>query len=162
MALAARKRRAGGWLGTTHMSPSHPHNFEERKLVPDATVDRHASDEETQAQVERVWDEFWKPIFSNLKGSDAWLNQVKSELYDYHTLLSNMSELLDNLTNGRISKPFTTPQAVLGVVEEQRQEDIGRQILDWLEEKYESEDDYYAPQVIAVLIDKAKKEYDVR
>jgi hypothetical protein len=62
--------------------------------------------------VERVWQEFWKPIVAPDGTLDV--EQVKRELFDYHTTMENVPLVYDEITGGRISKQNTLASAVIG------------------------------------------------
>ena len=62
-------------------------------------------------EVNRVYDEFWKDIIEPNGIVD--FDQVKRELYDYRTCLSEVSKVYDEITNGRISKPNAAAEYVL-------------------------------------------------
>lgn len=148
----------------------------DRKYITEALRGRHASDEEMEKACQQVWQEFWLPIllkkhidyenFPEVHVTDGEvrtiigvdpeiLEQIKSELYDAHTLMRNMSVVYSELTGGRISKPMTDPVAVFGEMEERRQEDLGWGIRDWLEAKLDEHD----PAVIRSLINEVAEEY---
>lgn len=63
-------------------------------------------------EVEKVYQEFWKPIISPNGEIDC--EQIKKELYDYHCIMREVSKVYDHITRGRISKPNTVAEAVIG------------------------------------------------
>jgi len=65
----------------------------------------------TDAEVQGVFEEFWQPI---VMPNGEWnLEQVKRELYDYRRMMTSVSEVYDQITNGRISKPNTDASVVI-------------------------------------------------
>lgn len=60
---------------------------------------------------ERTYVEFWR----NIVETDGLLDpdKVKRELHDYRTLIRHASEIYDEVTGGRISKPLTLPMHVI-------------------------------------------------
>lgn len=66
---------------------------------------------ELDADVERDFREFWKPIL--YERGRLNLAQLKKELFDYHQIMQNVAKVYDHITCGRISKPNTTAQAVI-------------------------------------------------
>lgn len=94
-----------------------------QSYVREARVDKRSSDEEMAAAVEKVWEEFWQPIMEREVGGpvqfrSALAQFVKSELFDYHTLMSGASQVYDAVSGGRISKPLTDPHHVISAAEE--------------------------------------------
>lgn len=97
---------------------------------------------------ESVWATFWHPIMAEAerKGmhepgydvnahivSNAVMEQIKKELFDYHTLLDYVPKVYDEVTDGRISKPNTTADAVIGVYQERLQEAINEALVEVIE-----------------------------
>ena len=64
-------------------------------------------------EVQKVFTEFWQEIVI-LPNGEWDLEQVKKELYDFHRLMRNASEVYDHVTMGRISKENTRPGVVIG------------------------------------------------
>lgn len=54
-------------------------------------------------EIERTYQEFWKPIVENPDGSLNF-EQVKKELFDYANQMREWSKALCELTNGKLSK----------------------------------------------------------
>ncbi len=87
---------------------------------------------------EQDWQNFWEPIMSVAHQqavdeddyymqetaliSRAELEQIKKELSDYHDLMTEAGSVYYEITEGRVSKPNTTADAVLSVYEDMRQE----------------------------------------
>ncbi len=66
--------------------------------------------------VDEVFDEFWADIVCP---RGVWVvEQVKRELFDYHSLLSEVPSVYLHVTSGRISKPNTLASEVIGVHDE--------------------------------------------
>ena len=58
--------------------------------------------------------EFWqKWVFPDGANPDA----IQQELIDFHTVITEVAKVYDNLTNGRISKPTTRAEVVIAEVE---------------------------------------------
>ena len=70
--------------------------------------------------VQACYDDFWKPLLGHVPS----LSAIKSELYDFHTLMHDLPRLFDEITGGLISKPNTSIDAVLEVYREKRQADL--------------------------------------
>lgn len=111
----------------------------------------------TDADVNRVYDTFWKSILESnpdegqrvQRGySDLNLNQMKKELYDYWVLLQNMPKILDHITGGKISKPHTCPSEVISEfdahVSELVDQDVKEQTEEITREKNQAEVDLEA------------------
>ncbi|WP_206922976.1 hypothetical protein [Alicyclobacillus suci] len=63
------------------------------------------------ADYEQTFEEFWKPIL--MSGGTLNIDQLKRELHDYRVLMSNVSRVYERVTGGVISKPMTSPDAVI-------------------------------------------------
>lgn len=80
------------------------------------------ADEKTDApdapNYESIYQEFWVPLLE----VDGVLNidQMRRELFDYHSLLRNVNHVYWTLTNGVISNPQTAPQHVITYAEAAR------------------------------------------
>lgn len=72
-------------------------------------------------EIEKVWQEFWKPILNNNE-DELNLEQLKKELYDYYMIMGEVSMVYDNLTGGRISKINTDHNIVVDEVEDRFKE----------------------------------------
>lgn len=70
-------------------------------------------DESTTEDYEEVYKNFWKQIVE--KDGVLDLDQVKRELFDFHTLMNSALQVYMHVTNGRISKTNTKPSAVIAV-----------------------------------------------
>lgn len=62
-------------------------------------------------EVEKVWNEFWKPIVE--KDGEVDMDQIKKELYDFHMVMQEVSKVYDHITNGKISKLLTHADVVI-------------------------------------------------
>lgn len=71
--------------------------------------------------VEKHYQEFWKPIVENPDGS-LNIEQVKKELSDFKMVMDGASKVYDQITGSRISKPNTDPDTVLSYAEEHYRE----------------------------------------
>lgn len=71
-------------------------------------------------EVERVWREHWAPLVAPAGTVD--MDAVKRELYGYGVLLDGVPKVYMHITDGRISKPNTDPDAVISVADEREQE----------------------------------------
>lgn len=72
--------------------------------------------EATDAEVQKVYDEFWKRIVE----PDGVLDfeQVKKELFDYHTVIGEVTKVYGHITSNRFTKPTTAAEAVIDAAEE--------------------------------------------
>lgn len=70
-----------------------------------------------EPEVEETFEEFWRDIVTNADGT-LDVDQVKRELHDYRTLLREVPRVYQRVTGGRISKPNTHADAVIGIVDE--------------------------------------------
>ena len=61
---------------------------------------------------EKDWEEDWREIVTNPDGT-LNLDQIKRELSDYGMVMDTAIEVYCEFTNGRISKPNTTAQAII-------------------------------------------------
>lgn len=73
---------------------------------------------EIDPDVERIWNEFWRPILYTGENAVLDMGAIKREMYDYYVMMREVSEVYDTLTQGRISKPSTTARAVIDTVNE--------------------------------------------
>jgi hypothetical protein len=80
----------------------------------------------------KEYDSFWRPLIEDANGVIN-VDKVARELADYSQLIMLVSQVYCELTNSRISKPFTNPQAVIDEVN-----DINQAAFeDWLEDEIE-------------------------
>jgi len=84
-------------------------------------------------EIDEVWQEFW--IDYVFEGKEPTLDQIKAELFDYHNFMSEAAKVYDAVTHGRISKPNTKAEAVIGVYEDCLNESI-RDAVDDMVESY--------------------------
>jgi hypothetical protein len=97
--------------------------------------------EMSDSEVEQNWVEFWRPLLLEQAPNDLLfidtnngaMEQIKKELHDYHFMMTNTAEVFMEVSGHRISKPNTLARCVLGEAEEVRQEDMRREIKDWIE-----------------------------
>lgn len=95
----------------------------------------------TDPEVQEVWEDFWLPIVTRADGT-VDLEQVKRELFDYHTAIDQVSIAYCGVTNGRFSKPNTAAvhitsahdEAVADAEERGRLEGQQEMLLDLLKE----------------------------
>jgi hypothetical protein len=68
-----------------------------------------------------TYNTFWKYFVENPDGS---LNsdQIKRELHDFKTLMTNIGIVYDHVTMGKVSKPLTDPNVVCQVADETYQD----------------------------------------
>lgn len=78
----------------------------------------------TEWEVTEVYEDFWRDIIEPNGVVD--LDQVKRELHDFKVVMEEVRKVYYTITGGRISKVNTAATAVLGVVEELRDDDIER------------------------------------
>ncbi|PWK05319.1 hypothetical protein [Tumebacillus permanentifrigoris] len=69
------------------------------------------------ADVEQVWNEFWKPLVTDAEGN-VDMDQVKKELCDLHFLIKNVGKVYDHITGFRITKVTADPAIVIQEAEE--------------------------------------------
>jgi hypothetical protein len=69
--------------------------------------------------VEKCWEEFWRPIVTNPDGSLS-LDAIKRELFDFRVVMEEVSKVYYELTAGQISKPNTDAEWVLLAVDKAR------------------------------------------
>lgn len=131
---------------------------------------RNMSEDERAEWVEKVWKDFWEPIFRE-QGWDGpghtldrnwsvFFKQLKLELWDYHNIMSSVSRAYDELSWGRISKPHTDATAVISVVNEIQREQTVRDVIETLEHRAEGmrPDDQ---MLIADLVDELRQDYGI-
>lgn len=83
------------------------------------TVNRHASEEEQRAEVERVWREHWAPILV-LPDGVLDLGQLKRELHDADMYWRHCREIYEWASGGQVSNPATFPHVVIAIAEAER------------------------------------------
>ena len=71
---------------------------------------------ETVSREELIYELFWKQIIE--KDGKIDLDQLKKELCDYHTVLSNASKVYDAVSGGTISDPLVNPRTAISIIEE--------------------------------------------
>ena len=59
----------------------------------------------TDEDVEKVWQEFWLPIISPSGTVD--LQQIKRELFDFHTVINEVPKAYCEITGNQFSKATT-------------------------------------------------------
>lgn len=64
-----------------------------------------------------VWESFWKRICANPDGS-LNLEAIQKELFDFHTVMEEVSKVYDAVTGGKISKVNTKAEHVITAAEE--------------------------------------------
>ena len=69
-----------------------------------------------QSSVNQVYNEFWKPIL--FKDGMIDVDQLKKELYDFHTLIDNVSKVYCHITGNQVSKSLTDPDVVCSLADE--------------------------------------------
>ena len=83
-------------------------------------------------EVEKVYTDFWKDIIENSDGSIN-MEQLKSELYDYHFIIGNTAKVFCELTGSRISKPNTLADVVITVANDVMSENFKRDMAERLQ-----------------------------
>lgn len=108
------------------------------------------SQEEIDAHIKKVWEEFWLPLFEReieapvrvvggitndkIVMVDArFAEQLKKELTDYHDMMEEASKVYCDVSGGRISKPNTMAVHVISEAEEHRQYWNRQDIKEWIE-----------------------------
>lgn len=72
---------------------------------------------------ESEYEIFWKSLVTNPDGS-LNLDQIKRELYDYSTLMTNVGKLYYELTDGQISKSNTDTIYIIDAVDKRIKEAV--------------------------------------
>jgi hypothetical protein len=109
---------------------------------------RHASDDEMQAAVEKVWTEFWVPIFTrdqqiepHIPPYSPFIEFIKAELFDYHQMMSNTAALMCEVSGGQVSKPLTDYEVVEELAREHYNRFFKEDVLEWIGGLIEEADD---------------------
>ena len=84
-----------------------------------------------QEEIDKVFNEFWVPIIFDLDNGRLNLEQLKKELFDYSILMDNVPKVYMEITRGRISKPNTLADAVIGEYNNHVQELIDEAIKEY-------------------------------
>lgn len=71
--------------------------------------------ETTDEEVQKVYDEFWRPIVEPNGVLD--FGQVKRELFDFRMMMEEVPKVYDAVTGGRFSKPLTRAQVIIDAAE---------------------------------------------
>jgi hypothetical protein len=80
-------------------------------------LSRHAPEAEIDADMERVWRDYWLPLL--IKDGDVDLEQVKKELYDYHNVLEVVPSVYSHASGGAMSKPsYNDVQQICAVIDD--------------------------------------------
>ena len=66
--------------------------------------------------IENRYQYFWKDIVE--KDGKLDIEQIKKELYDFTTLMNNISKVYCHITGNQVSKPLTDPDAVCALADE--------------------------------------------
>ncbi len=61
------------------------------------------NNQELKDKVENDWQNLWKDICTTENG-ELDMENIKNELYDYHFLMNQASELYDYISNGKLCK----------------------------------------------------------
>lgn len=85
--------------------------------------------ETTDAEVQQVYDEFWKRIVE--PDGELDIKQVKKELFDFRIMMQEVPKVYDAVTGGKFAKPLTEAQAVIDAAE--------AHYSDWYTEEWERE-----------------------
>lgn len=67
--------------------------------------------------VEDVWSTFWKPIIVKDNGQID-LDQLKKELFDYHTIMGEVARVYCHISGNRVSKPNTAAEVLISMYDE--------------------------------------------
>ena len=73
-----------------------------------------------ERNTQEIFEEIWAPIVMKDGVLDA--EQVKLELLDYHQLIRRVSEVYEEITGGKLSKPTYLPGVVLDEYRRQMEE----------------------------------------
>lgn len=75
-----------------------------------------------------TYQKFWKALVETDGQLDP--DKVMRELHDYKTVLDEVPKVYDHVTGGRISKPNTRAEHVIGAHDDRREEDIKQALQD--------------------------------
>ena len=84
-------------------------------------------------EVERVWNDFWKPLLTK-EGYGVSLDLIKRELFDYYKMLDNVPKVYMAVTGGLLSKPNYDAATVISVYEDQLNKHVEECVQDALED----------------------------
>lgn len=135
----------------------------------DVSTTRHSSDAEVRVEVEKVWEEFWLPIFMrdplvepHIPPYSPFLEQLKRELFDAHNLMHSLSVIYCEISGSIVSKPLTKPEVVVELAQEHFYDWRDRDWHEFLERLCEERKDNGLMISFEELIEKAKAEFPVR
>lgn len=77
----------------------------------DSKVKKPGIDLTAKDAVEKVWNEFWLPLYENKEPS---LDQIKEELAGYYFIMTNVSLVYEEITGGRLSNIKYEAKTVIG------------------------------------------------
>lgn len=112
--------------------------------------------EEIDPKVEELFEKFWKPIL--FKDGKLNMDQLKKELCDYYFIIDQVPKVYDYVTGGKVSKPNTYADAVIGEYENYIQEIVN----DTLKEEFEVLLDEYQDAIDDDVIDELKEKYKIK
>lgn len=69
-----------------------------------------------KAGAQTIYDDFWKEIIE--VDGEIKMQKLQAELADFYHLITNVSKVYMHVTSGRISKPLTDPDVVMGLSDE--------------------------------------------
>jgi len=79
--------------------------------------------------VEKDWDEFWKPLVTKEDGT-VDMEQVKKELSDYNMILEEVPKVYEHVTGGTLSKPNYPADVVITQADDHLNEVVEDEIKD--------------------------------
>lgn len=89
-------------------------------------------DQATDAEVEAVWDEFWKDIV--MQNGVLDIEQVKRELFDLHFLAQGVPRVYCHVTGGHASKANTDADVIISLADEETNRVADEAVEDFQEE----------------------------
>ena len=66
----------------------------------------------TDKDAEKVWNDFWKELVTNKHGLIHYDN-LKRELYDFYTVMTEATKVYYEISNGKLSKPNTAAYHII-------------------------------------------------
>lgn len=93
-----------------------------------------------QAEITKDFEEFWLPIVKETGATvlDINLEQVKRELYDWHTTMDEVSKVYCEITGNQLSYPNYPAVSVLAVYHDNLEHDINEAVSEALDEATET------------------------
>jgi hypothetical protein len=135
--LGVRHTVKRGWVYTVHNGISAPHTLTQKELEGRAVspyVEERAMKVEADSiedKVEQEWQDTWQNILYNDGVLD--LQQLKRELFDAAMIVREVNKVYCELTEHQLSKPNTSADAVIRMVNRSHERDKAQSMVDELE-----------------------------